>query len=335
MSNKRFIKTTNTIWDNLPIEEKIKYHDSIVFIETEDDESNPNTGIIEVGGVRYVGSHSNMIKISYSELVNLRNNGLLVPGQQYRIIDYIATSTQDNTQCVPQNSFDVIVTATSKSQLDEKSRAISSDNSTYYNDNKLCAWEVWYCLDNDISRFSWSDNNGKGVVYRLIDEFGNDVPFDFKGIKINSDIESSKHYLFQDKQNIMVDYSLTGNVIGNKINPCFNANGQQIINDIHITKESDNCKMLNNYIGYNVDNLHINETTNTEVTDNYIGNNNKNIKLSGSNIINYNVVSNTNNGNLLDINDIQNSSRVRMNIARKSNGSIVIYNESDLIADQI
>ena len=40
-----------------------------------------------------------------------------------------------------------------------------------------------YCLDNDTTRFAWADEtNGKGVIYRMIDEFDNDVPYDFKNI---------------------------------------------------------------------------------------------------------------------------------------------------------
>lgn len=41
-----------------------------------------------------------------------------------------------------------------------------------------------YCLDNDTTRFNWADTiNGKGVIYRMIDEFDNDLPFDFKNIQ--------------------------------------------------------------------------------------------------------------------------------------------------------
>jgi hypothetical protein len=41
-----------------------------------------------------------------------------------------------------------------------------------------------YCLDNDTDRFAWADEvNGKGVIYRMIDEFNNDCPYDFKNIQ--------------------------------------------------------------------------------------------------------------------------------------------------------
>ncbi len=55
----------------------------------------------------------------------------------------------------------------------------------YFQNSNLSAWKVWYCLDNDKSRFAWADEeNGKGVIYRLIDEWNNDVGYDFKNIQL-------------------------------------------------------------------------------------------------------------------------------------------------------
>ena len=63
----------------------------------------------------------------------------------------------------------------------------------YFQNSNLSAWKVWYCLDNDKSRFAWADDtidtegtglpNGRGVIYRLIDEWNNDVGYDFKNIQ--------------------------------------------------------------------------------------------------------------------------------------------------------
>lgn len=68
----------------------------------------------------------------------------------------------------------------------------------YFQNSNLSAWKVWYCLDNDKSRFAWADNvNGKGVIYRLIDEWNNDVCYDFKNIQFvrkltNGEYDASK-----------------------------------------------------------------------------------------------------------------------------------------------
>ncbi len=126
-----------------------------------------------------------MIKISYNDLVTLRSNSKLIPGQQYRITDYICTTTQANTRAAG-NLFDIIVTADSENKLNEEARAIqhTNDKNDYFAKCNLNAWKLWYCLDNDTNRFAWADNtNGRGVIYRMIDEFGNDCPYDFKNIQ--------------------------------------------------------------------------------------------------------------------------------------------------------
>ena len=42
------------------------------------------------------------------------------------------------------------------------------------------AWELKYCLDNDKDLFDWAETEGRGVIYYLKDEFGNEAPYDFK-----------------------------------------------------------------------------------------------------------------------------------------------------------
>lgn len=42
------------------------------------------------------------------------------------------------------------------------------------------AWELKYCLDNDKDLFDWAETDGRGVIYWLKDEFGNEAPYDFK-----------------------------------------------------------------------------------------------------------------------------------------------------------
>ena len=136
---------------------------------------------------------SALVEVTYTELVTLRDNSQLVPGRQYRITDYVTTTVQENTQSAG-HQFDVIVTADNKNTLNEVARACLNKNDIYFKSNNanLSAWKIWYCLDNDANRFSWANvDNGKGVIYRMIDEFNNDCPYDFKNIKfarmLNSD----------------------------------------------------------------------------------------------------------------------------------------------------
>lgn len=53
----------------------------------------------------------------------------------------------------------------------------------YFHYTNFAKWELKYSLDNDTDRFAWADAvNGKGVIYWMKDEFGNECPYDFKNI---------------------------------------------------------------------------------------------------------------------------------------------------------
>lgn len=130
--------------------------------------------------------------ITYAELVALRDSSSLVAGMQYRITDYTCTTTTSGTKSAG-HVFDIIVTADSKSTLNEVARAIQHEGDTYFADCDLNAWKLWYSLDNDTTRFAWADaTNGKGVIYRMIDEFNNDVPYDFKNVQFYRKWDSGK-----------------------------------------------------------------------------------------------------------------------------------------------
>ena len=136
----------------------------------------------KVDGV-FIGNDNVIAEKTYAQLLALANAGTMIPGQMYRITDYVTTTTQTKTSSAG-HAFDLIVTAISGSEIDEAHVvAIQHAGDTYFADNDLAAWEVHYCLQNDTDRFAWADDeNGKGVIYRLVDEFGNDCPYDFKNI---------------------------------------------------------------------------------------------------------------------------------------------------------
>ena len=126
---------------------------------------------------------SRVEEITYSDLKALRDGAKLTPSRLYRITDYITTTVQSNTKSAG-HPFDVIVLALSESELLEQAWAIQHGGDEYFANSNLSDWELWYCLDNDTTRFAWADStNGKGVIYRMIDEFNNDCPYDFKNIQ--------------------------------------------------------------------------------------------------------------------------------------------------------
>ena len=88
----------------------------------------------------------------------------------------------------------------------------------------LCRCEVGarqlkYTIDNDATRFAWADSEGKGIIYRMIDEHDNDCPYDFKNLQFYNN--GNWYYTFsQDGR----DLSLTDYCVGNYILPHTNQN---------------------------------------------------------------------------------------------------------------
>ncbi len=148
---------------------------------TDEDKEKVGKALIEHQSLD--GYTKNTTKITWSELKALRDSSGLIPGQYYRIVDYITTTSQDETQSAG-HQFDIIVRADDVNTLNENASAIQHEGDTYFADSKLEAWQLKYCLDNDDARFTWADStNGKGVIYRMIDEYNNDYPYDFKNIQ--------------------------------------------------------------------------------------------------------------------------------------------------------
>ena len=142
--------------------------------DAEKAEWNSKTGIL-----------SALHSVSYAELIALRNGKQLRPGHHYRITNFVTTVANDAEARSAAHPFDIIVLATAADTLSEEARAIVNEsNAAYFATANLSAWKVWYCLDNDITRFHWADaTNGRGVIYRLIDEWQNDCPYDFKNVQ--------------------------------------------------------------------------------------------------------------------------------------------------------
>lgn len=167
-----------------------------------------------------------IIEITWSDLKAKRDAGELTLGQLYRITDYQCTTTESETRSAG-HQFDIIVLALSKNTLSEQAYAALHSGDTYFANNDLSAWKLWYCLDNATNRFAWADStNGKGVIYRMIDEFNNDIPYDFKNIQFRNLISNTTYpyyyYTFASANaEDNTDYSLSATryIYSNKILP--------------------------------------------------------------------------------------------------------------------
>ena len=96
----------------------------------------------------------NMIPITYSNLKTERDNGRLIPGMKYRIIDYVTQCYYTATSS--EHPFDIVVTAIDNHTLDENARAMLHDGDEYFANCDLNKWEIKYSLDADPNRFDWA-----------------------------------------------------------------------------------------------------------------------------------------------------------------------------------
>lgn len=135
----------------------------------------------------------NTIPISWRDLKKLKDNSKLVPLQLYKITDYETTTIQEDTRSAA-HKFDIIVRADSEYLLREEVKICAKDGDDYYKNSHLDKWKVWYNIDNDSKKYRWIPGNGKGVIFRMIDEFYNDCPYDFTNIQFKLSKEFLKEH---------------------------------------------------------------------------------------------------------------------------------------------
>lgn len=131
------------------------------------------------------------IKVTYSELVSLKNNSKLIPNRRYQITDYSLTLATKSYRQATNHEFDIIVKALSESILDEDARATHHEGDTYFQNSNLDVWKLKYTVNNDWLHTNVYDINGKGIIYYMKDEFNNECGFDFKNLLTNPKLASN------------------------------------------------------------------------------------------------------------------------------------------------
>lgn len=187
-------------------------------------------------------------KITYAELLRKTEDAELIPGDWYQITDYksyfISDANLFENDGVITHQFDVLVFAISNNALSENAKAtVHNDDYSYYGDG-IHSWILKYCLYNDNTRFGWADTvNGKGVIYRMIDEYGNDCGYDFKTLVfIKGD---KRHYTFSYISEDFKNSIFTEDLSVSQVLPCKNniiTNIQRVEDDInngHLTGVQD------------------------------------------------------------------------------------------------
>lgn len=194
-------------------------------------------GTINLHKVSKTGSYTDLLnkpdisaslyeEIRYSSLIEKIDNSQLVKGKMYRIIDYETTTIQENTRSAG-HQFDLVVTAISTNKLDHRASALIHEGDDYFiaAQSNLEKWQIWYDVLNTETLYPWADSqNGKGVIYRMIDEYGNEAPYDFKNIQFYTDRfeggaggQVGYFYTFSHYDSELLDLSLVSKCYGNII----------------------------------------------------------------------------------------------------------------------
>ena len=182
-----------------------------------------------------------LIETTYAELTQLISNRKLIKGTWY-CFDYTCTvneTTVNAKSAAPTTPvFKILSLAISDNQLSEECRAMKINDSDFGNEN-LKAWRVWYTVNN-----MWGSS--QGTIYRMVDDYGNDCPYDFKNVKFGD------KYTFNNYSG-NTDKSTTGEVRNNIIKPYF-VNGVLTLNKNTITV---NTNILDNIFYGDVHNVTI------------------------------------------------------------------------------
>ena len=127
--------------------DKILGNKNVEFKNLSDDAVSTILSKVEIPEIEIPKSFNYIENITYKELKNLKDNSQLVPGQQYRIIDYVTIATE-RYYISAKHQFDLIVRALTENVLDPEAKAARHEGDTYFKDEDLSKWKIWYDLDD-------------------------------------------------------------------------------------------------------------------------------------------------------------------------------------------
>lgn len=204
-------------------------------------QKNESTGNNESTFINIGSPH--LKRITYSKLKDLKDNGKLEEGTWYRITDY---GSGGETLDFYGHAFDILVLAVSNNKLSEECRATHHVEPDTYFGEGIHAWKIWYSVNDD----------KYGKIYRMIDEYGNDCPYDFKNVKVNREVNKGYTFLTTGGE----DASLPSSSLSCKNNI--------ILSDSKSITLKGETKIENNIIGRECSNILLTNSNNVTILDN-------------------------------------------------------------------
>ena len=134
------------------------------------------------------------IKLTYAQIKTLKDNDQLIAGRTYLITDYSTMTIDPETQSAGHD-FDIVLKANTTNSFETICSAHLRAGTNYFEEQYISQWILWYNFDNNTDLCSWVDNTCKGYIYRFIDEYNNDLSYDFKNIQFKRYKIASVTYL--------------------------------------------------------------------------------------------------------------------------------------------
>lgn len=141
-----------------------------------------------------VGKYDNLnpqvepVRCKYADMVAMRDEGKLIPGQLYRITDYVTTVNEfmEPNARSAGHQFDIIVLALDATTLSEDAMAARHDGDEYFANSRLEAWELKYRLDNvqwSAAKATYVNSDEHGYVFVVdgTEEFDGTLYYRLKG----------------------------------------------------------------------------------------------------------------------------------------------------------
>lgn len=155
---------------------------------------------IQVNGVTYEigGTGGEIIETTYSELKSLMSSSSLIAGNKYRITDYV---TKFKTIGSANHQFDIVVEALTSNTLSENASAMLHEGDDYFSNASIDTWKLSYSFENDTARFKEASEEGKGFIYKMVDEYDNEANYDFKNALFY--LPSSDHSFGTSSQEVL------------------------------------------------------------------------------------------------------------------------------------
>ena len=190
----------------------------------------------------------------------------------------VLSSTYSQTaQSTDKSQFALMLIANTNSTFFHECLAVdlAKDDQSNLSIANVRNLKILYDFNNDESKYDWiADDIGNGVIYRMVDEYGNDCPYDFYNIKFNFD--GKYYYTFSGNTSDDI-YFAPERFTNCHIEPVY---------ENHTMTLPRNCmSIVDHTMPYNIHDIHIKGTNNRINAADYVYEcNNIEIQSDGVNI---------------------------------------------------